>query len=41
VREVATAGKTRAVVTFSLWNVPVHVAVPASAVPIAKVRQHP
>jgi hypothetical protein len=40
VREVATAGKTRAVVTFSRWNEPVHVAVPASAVPISKVRQH-
>jgi hypothetical protein len=41
VGEVATAGKTRAVVTFSRWNEPVHVAVPASAVPISKVRQHP
>jgi hypothetical protein len=41
VREVATAGKTRAVVTFSRWNEPVHVAVPASAVSISKVRLHP
>ena len=41
VREVATAGKTRAVVTFSRWNEPVSLAVPASAVPISKVRQHP
>jgi hypothetical protein len=41
VREVATAGKTRAVVTFSRWNEPVHVAVPGSTVPISKVRQHP
>ena len=41
VREVATAGKTRAVVTFSRWSEPVRVAVPASAVPISKVRQHP
>jgi hypothetical protein len=41
VREVATAGKTRAVVTFSRWNEPIQVAVPASAVPISKVRKHP
>jgi hypothetical protein len=41
VREVATAGTTRAVVTFSRWNEPVRLSVPASAVPISKVRQHP
>jgi hypothetical protein len=41
VREVAKAGTTRAVVTFSRWNEPVRLSVPASAVPISKVRQHP
>jgi hypothetical protein len=41
VREVARAGKSSAVVTFSRWNEPVRLSAPASAVPISKVRQHP
>jgi len=41
VREVAKAGTTRAVVTFSRWNEPVRLSVPAAAVPISTVRQHP
>jgi hypothetical protein len=41
VREVARAGTTSAVVTFSRWNEPVRLSVPASAAPISKVRQHP
>jgi hypothetical protein len=41
VREVARAGTTRAVVTFSRWNERVRVAAPTSSVPISKVRQHP